>query len=133
MVPIADWSHATMLPAEPSSAKLARDFVCLHLVAHRLQHLVDDVRLVVSELATNAVSHAHTPFVVTLSSASGTVRLAIQDGSAAAAVRSAPDLLGLGGRGLMIVDLLSQEWGTSTDAQGYKSVWASFPSGSSRN
>lgn len=129
MVPIADWSHATTLAAEPISARLARDFVCLHLVAHHLPHLVDDVRLVVSELATNAVTHAQTPFVVTLSSASAsaTVLLAIQDGSATAAVRSAPDLLGLGGRGLMIVELLSQEWGTSTDAQGFKSVWASFP------
>lgn len=128
MVPIPDWSHQTVLVAEPLSASGARDFVCLHLVAHDLLHLVEDVRLVVSELATNAVAHAQTPFVVTLSRADGTVLLAIQDESTAAATRSAPDLMDMTGRGLMIVELLSREWGTSTDGRGFKSVWASFPS-----
>ena len=68
MVSIADWSHKTELAAEPMSVQLARDFVCLHLVANRLLHLVEDVRLVVSD-ATNAVAHAQTPLIVTLSSA----------------------------------------------------------------
>lgn len=131
MVAMANWSHETVLAAEPRSAALARDFVCLHLVAHRLPHLVEDVRLVVSELATNAVSHAQTPFVVTLSSANGSVLLAIQDGSTSAPIRSAPDVMDMSGRGLMIVELLSQEWGTRIDAHGFKSVWASFSSGPS--
>ena len=66
-----DWSHETVLAPEPISAALARDFVYVHLVAHDLFPLVEDVRLVVSELATNAVAHAQTPFRVTLSSANG--------------------------------------------------------------
>jgi hypothetical protein len=33
----------------------------------------------------------------------------------------------MSGRGLMLVELLSQEWGTRTDDHGFKSVWASFP------
>jgi hypothetical protein len=33
----------------------------------------------------------------------------------------------ISGRGLMIVELLSQECGTRTDDHGFKSVWASFP------
>lgn len=127
MIWIADWSHETVLAAEPVSAALARDFVCLHLVAHHLLHLVEDVRLVVSELATNAVAHAQTSFSVTLSSANGTVLLAIQDESAAAPVRSAPDVMDVSGRGLMIVEVLSHKWGTSPDGHGFKSVWASFP------
>ena len=127
MVSIDDWSHETVLAAEPTSAALARDFVCLHLVAHHLLHLVEDLRLVVSELATNAVAHAQTSFSVTLSSATGTVLLAIQDEAAAAPVRSAPDVMDVSGRGLMIVEVLSHRWGTSTDGHGSKSVWASFP------
>ena len=129
MLPSPDWSHETALAAEPRSAALARDFVRLHLVAHHLLHLVEDVRLVASELATNAVAHAHTPFVVTLSGANGCVLLAIQDGSPSVPVRSAPDLMGKSGRGLMIVESLAKEWGNSTDGRGFKSVWASFPSG----
>jgi anti-sigma regulatory factor (Ser/Thr protein kinase) len=129
MVPIIGWSHETILAAEPISAALAREFVCQHLVAHHLVHLVEDVRLVVSELATNAVAHARTEFVVTLASANGSVLLAIQDGSPSPPVRSAPDVMDMSGRGLMIVELVSQAWGTRTDAHGFKSVWASFPSG----
>ena len=34
--------------------------------------------------------------------------------------------MGMNGRGLMIVEWLSQDWGTSTDGHGFKSVWASF-------
>jgi len=129
MVPVAGWSHETVLAGEPMSAAAARDFVRLHLVAHQLSHLVEAVRLVASELATNAVTHAQTPFRVTLSSSNGWVLLAIQDGSTAPPVQSAPSVMDMSGRGLMIVELLSQEWGTSTDGHGFKSVWASFPSG----
>jgi anti-sigma regulatory factor (Ser/Thr protein kinase) len=125
---MSDWSHETVLEAEPQSAALARDFVSLHLLAHQLAHLVEDVRLVVSELATNAVAHAQTPFVVTLSSGNGSVLLDIQDGSTSAVVPSVPDVMDMSGRGLMIVELLSHEWGTSSNGQGLKSVWASFPS-----
>lgn len=85
------------------------------------------MRLVVSELATNAVSHAQTPFSVTLSCAGGWVLLAIRDASPAPPVRSAPDVMAVSGRGLMIVEVLSHKWGTSTDDRGFKSVWASFP------
>jgi anti-sigma regulatory factor (Ser/Thr protein kinase) len=129
MVPIPEWSHETVLAADPTSAGMARDFVCLHLVDHHLLHLVEDVRVVVSELATNAVAHAQTPFTVTLSRDNGSVLLTIQDGSTSAPVRSAPDVMDMSGRGLMIVELLSQEWGTDTEGHGSKSVWATFPTG----
>ncbi len=65
------WSHETELEAESASASNARDFVCLHLDEHDLSHLVDDMRLVTSELATNALVHAHTPFTVTLAAGRG--------------------------------------------------------------
>ena len=93
MVPTTNWSHQTVLLAEPISASLARDFVCLYLISHHLLHLVDDVRLVVSELATNAVAHAQTPFIVTLSRANASVLLAIGDESTSAPIRSAPDVM----------------------------------------
>ncbi len=126
MGPNPDWSHQIVFAAEPASAGLARDFVCLHLVAHSLLHLVEDIRLVVSELATNALQHAQTPFVVTLSMTHGMVLLTLQDESQSIPVRSAPGVMDMSGRGLMIVELLSHEWGISTDDRGPKSVWASF-------
>ncbi len=127
MASIAEWSHETVLGGELVSARQARDFVRLHLAAHHLSHLVQDVSLVVSELATNAVIHAQTPFRVTLSSLNGSVLLAVQDGSAAVPVRSGADGVGVSGRGLVIVEGLSDKWGTRTDGDGHKVVWASFP------
>lgn len=58
--------------------------------------------------------------------ARGSVLLAILDESEWAPVPSVPDVMDMSGRGLMLVELLSQEWGTRTDDHGFKSVWASF-------
>jgi two-component sensor histidine kinase len=120
------WSHQVDLGAEPASAGLARDFVSLHLISHNLLDLVPEIRLVVSELATNALLHAQTRFVVTLSMTGGMVFLTLQDGSRLLPVRSAPTTTDPNGRGLMIVESLSHDWGTSADEGGSKSVWASF-------
>lgn len=123
---IVGWSHEIVLAAEPMSASKARDFSCQHLVAHDLRYLVDDVRLVVSELATNAMVHARTPFAVTLSSMDGGVLLVVRDGSTSVPARGAPNVLDMGGRGLVLVEMLSREWGVTANADGSKSVWASF-------
>ena len=120
------WSHWTVLPAEPASASMARDFVCVHLKLHGLEHIFDDVAIVVSELATNAVLHARTEFTLSLAMQDGLVRLEIQDESAGLPVRSTPDELDMNGRGLMLVELLSNEWGTAVGEDGRKCVWASF-------
>src|SRR5512144_118320 len=123
---IPDWSHQTVLKGEPTIASKARDFVCLHLVAHSLLYLVEDIRLVVSELATNAMVHARTPFTVTLSAGDCTVLLAVQDGSTTVPVKAVPQVTDMRGRGLVLVEQLSREWGANTDGAGSKSVWASF-------
>jgi anti-sigma regulatory factor (Ser/Thr protein kinase) len=73
------WSYETMLVAMPVSVPRARAFVCRHLIEHGVAYLVDPVRLVVSELATNAMMHASSSFTVTISSADRSVRLAVRD------------------------------------------------------
>ena len=123
---IPDWLHQTVLVAEPMSASRARDFVCLHLAEHNLLNLVEDIRLVASELATNAMVHAGTPFTVTLSASDGTVLLAVRDESATVPAKAVPQAMDLRGRGLVLVELLSREWGADTAGDGSKSVWASF-------
>lgn len=121
----ANWSHGTRFEATPISASEARAFVCRHLVDHRLLHLVDPVRLVASELATNALVHAQTPFTVTLSEVNETVMLTVRDESNLVPVRGAHHVMHSDGRGLKIVTLVSLDWGVSVD-DGCKTVWASF-------
>jgi anti-sigma regulatory factor (Ser/Thr protein kinase) len=122
------WSHEAVLAADAGSAAKARAFVVQHLVDHRLLCLVDEVRLVASELATNAVVHAQTEFTVRLEARPDSLRLTVQDGSqtAPAPAQALPELA-ISGRGLVIVNLISHAWGVDEGQGGDgKSVWASF-------
>ncbi len=122
----ASWSHRTTLERDLGSSARARDFVRARLVEHSLDGLVDDVRLVASELATNALVHAQTPFSVTIAGDDRSVLLTVRDGSTVVPARRTAQVLATSGRGLAIVEQLSQRWGAETDAAGTKSVWAWF-------
>ena len=120
------WSHEALWACDPHNVAEARDFVARHLRDHDLARLVGDAVLVVSELATNAVVHARTPFEVTLSGSDGTVEVAVTDG-----LWTAPPLRGnhdvdTGGRGLILVEGYSHAWGVRPTSDGGKSVWASL-------
>jgi anti-sigma regulatory factor (Ser/Thr protein kinase) len=120
------WSHQTTFDASPISAFQARDFVTHHLVDHRLLYLVDPVRLVASELATNALVHAQTAFSVTLAASDQTVLLTVRDESLDLPTRRVAQAMDLSGRGLEIVGIVSRDWGIKEEGAGSKAVWASF-------
>lgn len=120
------WSHRASFDASPTSAFQARTFVAQHLIDHRLLYLVDPVRLVASELATNALVHAQTAFNVTLAASDETVLLTVRDDSPALPTRRVAHATDLTGRGLDIVASVSLGWGTNDDGAGAKAVWASF-------
>jgi anti-sigma regulatory factor (Ser/Thr protein kinase) len=122
------WYHELLQPADPRTPARVREFVAHHLQVHDRPHLVEPVRLVASELATNAVLHSGTDLLVTLLEEQGMVVLSVEDFrphrwpslevAAATAER---------GRGLWIVEVLSEDWGVRTEARGSKAIWASFP------
>ena len=120
------WSHESRFSAEPSSAGQARAFVSQHLLGHGMPHLVDDIELVVSELATNAMVHACTSFTVILCAFEESVRLEVSDGSPLEPAVVAARSLDTNGRGVAIVQALSRDWGVLSRASGGKSVWAQF-------
>lgn len=118
--------YEASLSADPFSASSARNFVRLHLVEHGLDHLVEDARLVASELATNAVRHAPSVFTIMLEIGEALVVLTVGDASRRAPLRAVGDLMDVGGRGLVLVEHLSDAWGVNAGPDGGKSVWASF-------
>lgn len=120
------WSHQATFEASPICASQARNFVTQQLIDHRLLYLVDPVRLVASELATNAVVHAHTAFSVTLARSGQTVMLTVRDDSPALPTRRVAQVMDPSGRGLEIVGIVSLDWGVSDDGAGSKAVWATF-------
>ncbi len=121
------WSAEVVLPADVGSAGRARAFVTHVLVDHRLLYLVDEVRLVASELATNAIVHAGTNFTVALVEREHSVLLTVSDGSPTApAPRDIYPAMAVSGRGLHLVNLISQAWGVGHPDGTTKSVWAQF-------
>jgi anti-sigma regulatory factor (Ser/Thr protein kinase) len=121
------WMHQVELPGEARSVGLARSFVKDLLLAHGLAALVPDVRLVASELATNAIVHAATVFTVTVSGVGAVLLLEVRDGSRAGPVLAATiDGLATNGRGIAIVRELSRAWGVDRNTSGGKTVWAEF-------
>lgn len=126
MEPPSGWKYALTLPAEPETPGAARAFVVWRLQSHDLLRLVEDVRLVTSELVTNAVTHARTPLTVTVERDAALVTVTVKDGSAASPRMPPADLWAPCGRGLMLVAALSRDWGVLNGSDGSKSVWASF-------
>src|SRR5688500_20062968 len=102
------WSHTITLEATPISASEARAFVSHHLVEHGLRPLADPVRLVVSELATNAIAHARTAFSVTVAADDHCLALTVRDDADPFPARRDAQVMDLGGRGLQIVEILSR-------------------------
>lgn len=120
------WSHRASWAGDLRHVAEARAFVARHLVENGLISEVDTVVMVISELATNAVVHARTPFSVTLWRNNGSLGVAVGDLSSRQPIGFASgSLLDEGGRGLMMVAWFSSTWGI-TPLVGGKSVWANF-------
>ena len=122
----ATWAQHLDLEPKISNVAASRDFVATSLVEHGLDSLVDDVVLVVSELATNAIVHTGTSLTVTLRARQGLVVLEVRDGSTVAPVLGTPSGSDACGRGILIVAALSRDWGFVRHAGNGKSVWAEF-------
>ncbi|MFJ4918505.1 ATP-binding protein [Streptomyces sp. NPDC088725] len=81
-----------------------------------LDDLTDTVKLLISELVTNAVLHGWGDEVLlSLVIQDGEVRLQVKDGSPCRPRMSVAEVGSEGGRGLFLVDQFSDRWGTSED------------------
>jgi signal transduction histidine kinase len=113
-----------VLPPGPPSSLVARAFTQTALEQWQLSDLSDDVRLVVTELVTNAVRHAAGPVSLQLESRGQGVRIEVTDDSSAMPNARTFGETGTSGRGLAIVAAISREWGARELTTGGKSVWA---------
>ncbi len=114
----------TTLPPEPSAPGRARAWVGDRLSAWDVAAVVEDLRLVVSELVSNAVLYAKTTIDVALAIGEGVIELTVRDHNPRSPRPrpQLPDDAATGGRGLMLVEALSDDWGVS-ERMGGKEVW----------
>ncbi len=121
------WAAEITLPPVAPSVHRARSFVADHLATHQLGTLAEDISLVVSELASNALIHARTPFTVFVRAQREGVSVAVKDGlSSFIPPPGRPGPLDEGGRGLLITEELRDAWGMRQGAYGAKYVWTFF-------
>lgn len=123
--PVA-WTVQTQWPPDPRHVGDARRFVTDRLAADDLAHIADAAGLIVSELATNAVRHACSPFRVTMVRDEDRLVLEVHDDSPTPVSVVEGGTLDTGGRGLHLVSALSHDWGVTPHPRGGKSVWATL-------
>lgn len=113
-----------IVPFSPTAVRSARTNLTVALRRHAVaQHVIDDARIVVSELLGNALRHARpipgAGLVLTLEVAQESLRLSVSDGgSATLPTLLHPPALAPSGRGLTIVRTLTREWGVHEGADG---------------
>lgn len=89
---------------------------------------VDDMVLMVSELMTNAVTHGRVPGTsgrhvrMAIEKTGDVVRVEVRDTQSDKGPHLCADSQAIGGRGLVLVDALSDAWGVSPEVIG-KTVW----------
>jgi hypothetical protein len=134
----SDWWDSPAVAACPlalgaQSARAARKFTRNTLREWGLPALADDAEAIVGEFVANAVSHAARaaggsrsgqPLGLRLLRRTGEVMCAVLDPSDRAPVLRAPDRDAEAGRGLQMVDALSDVWGWSPVTGRGKAVWA---------
>lgn len=101
----------------------ARSFIERVLREQCLDDLVPAAKLLASEAVTNAVVHARSSSVLTVTRENDVVHFALEDGGKApiAERHNAPGHP-TGGRGLFIIEQLAQRWGSDTLPSG-SVVW----------
>lgn len=128
-------SLTMQFPSSPRGAQLARRHA-VGWMGERGHPPASDVSgvvaLVVGELAANAVQHGQVPgrkfgLRLVLDRAAGVLRVEVADAASAkrlptAAPSSSPD--GESGRGLLLVDVLAERWGSTPRSPVGKTVWA---------
>jgi DNA-binding NarL/FixJ family response regulator len=102
----------------------ARSFVTDTLRQWSCETILEDALLVVSELVTNAVTHAASRCRLVLRLAPGVLRIEVADNGAGSPEPQQLDLQRASGRGLMIVSAMSTAWGIDPGDDDGKSVWA---------
>ena len=112
------------LPQSLSSASEARRFVAEKVTEWELQPLLDDALVVTSELAANAVTHAHSSCRLRVSLNPTSLRIDVLDTGTGTPEPQPASSTAEHGRGLHLVAALTTAWGLEMVPGQGKLVWA---------
>ena len=112
----------TQLPSSARSPQMARAFLRSALQTWALDGFGDVTELLVTELVANVVTHVDAPMTVRAHRTESAVRVEIEDPREEVPVLRHPDAAEEHGRGVLLVDQLSNAWGVDVHPGG-KTVW----------
>lgn len=115
----------TRLPGDASAVPAARRFAGQAAADYGAgPDCIDTTKLLVTEVATNAVVHAHSPIRLTVSpEPPNSVRIEVRDDDPTPPpLPEAPEPNATSGRGLWLVSSLARRWGVNRNGKG-KTVW----------
>jgi len=108
---------------EIGSVRSARRAATEALRAWGCTDIADEASLVISELTTNAVTHARSAFRLSLALFATGLRIEVTDRGPGVPEPQPPDSFRAGGRGLALIGQLARSWGIDP-VHGGKTVWA---------
>ena len=114
---------AQQFGSDSDSPRQARWWLASLLRRNGLDHELHDVMVMVSELATNAVKHAAGTFEVSAYSDGTRLRVEVSDADPSVPQVQWVPAGATSGRGLLIVETLSDAWGVIAREGGGKAVW----------
>ncbi|MER6560932.1 SpoIIE family protein phosphatase [Streptomyces sp. NPDC001027] len=115
-------------PGDPEALTEARHMIRAAVRSWGARDRSDEIELVADELVTNALMHTEGAAIVTLRALTGgdrRLRVEVEDSSSALPRRRDAGESGVSGRGLLLVDLLTDGWGVEARGGG-KCVWCEF-------
>ncbi len=125
---------ACALSGDPQVVADARDFTRSTLLGWGMRPLMDNAAIIVSELLSNALRYGVTgprgrtlsphPVWLGLLRRGDAVLCAVSDPGTDVPVVKRPDYFAESGRGLHVIDTLSESWGWTTPDHAGKAVWA---------
>jgi anti-sigma regulatory factor (Ser/Thr protein kinase) len=112
------------LPSTAQAPGAAREFLRAAACATHHARVLDEAELLVSELVTNAVLHGAPPITVRVEcDGSDGLHVAVTDRNPEPAVAREAGPLDESGRGIRLVDVISDRWGVRCRPDEGKDVW----------
>ncbi|HUR75299.1 MAG TPA: ATP-binding protein [Sporichthya sp.] len=112
-----------VLPADTTAPRAAREFLAEACCGSHVSAVVEEAQLLVSELVTNAVRYGAPPIELQVRCAGDNcLRVRVRDSEPGTPEPRTPDPDAESGRGLLLVDLVSDAWGSEYDEDG-KAIW----------
>jgi len=109
------------LDSTPESVRISRELVrsTLHSID---TDLVEVAAILTDEMVTNAIKHGRPPISLAIESDNEGIAISVADSGPGFPIARTVSRTAEDGRGLMIIDVLSDEWGVVPLYQG-KQVW----------